>query len=317
MALYQKKRTTVPPPAILIVLCLVSIILLTVWAREGAAGPLHTVRSATGVVITPLQQVGSFVSVPFTTFGTLVQNAATGEDEVALLRQQNDELRATVMQLEEYRQQNERLSDLLELSDAYRVQTTGARVISTGTDSWNRILTIDKGSGSGIAPGMPVMSANGLLGQIEGVSAFSSTVRLLTDEKSGVSVFIQSNRTEGIVTGSIEGLLYMQYVPLDAEVVVGDVVITSGAGGIYPKGIAIGEVASVTSRPTDTYQTIIVRPVTRVRAYEEVLVLTGNEEEVGVTAQDEATVEEEGTDTGEVAPDSQPTTSTDAGSEGR
>jgi rod shape-determining protein MreC len=131
-----------------------------------------------------------------------------------------------------------------------------------------------------MAVGMPVMNANGLLGQVESVSLESSVVRLITDQNSGVAVMLQSSRTEGILTGSVEGLLYLQYIPLDIPVNVGDVVITSGAGGVYPKGIAIGEVSSVTSKPTDSYQTITIQPVSNVSTYEEVLVITSRTAEV-------------------------------------
>jgi rod shape-determining protein MreC len=95
-----------------------------------------------------------------------------------------------------------------------------------------------------------------------------------------VAVFLQANRSEGVVTGSIDGVLYLSYMPLSINVVPGDVVITSGAGGVYPKGIVIGEITSVTFTPTDVYQTIVVKPVARVSRYEEVLVLTGRQSEV-------------------------------------
>ncbi|MDR3052909.1 MAG: rod shape-determining protein MreC, partial [Coriobacteriales bacterium] len=225
-------------------------------------------------------QAGSFISIPFKAISNATNNITASSDDIDALRSQNEELREMVMQLEEYRQENDRLLKLLELSNGYSLEATGARVISRSSDSWNRVLTIDKGSAAGLLIGMPVMSANGLIGQIETVSAFSSVVRLITDEQSGVAVFLQANRVEGIVTGSVEGLLYLKYIPLDVEVVPGDVVITSGAGGVYPKGITIGEVVSADYVAADVYQTIVIKPITRVATYEEVLVLTGNQKEV-------------------------------------
>jgi rod shape-determining protein MreC len=136
------------------------------------------------------------------------------------------------------------------------------------------VIIIDKGANDGIAIGMPVMSANGLLGQVESVGAFTSSVRLITDPSSGVSVFLQASRAEGILGGSPERLLYLNYMPIDSKVEPGDVVITSGAGGVFPKGIVIGEVVSSTHNLADVYLTVVVRPVSRVDSFEEVVVLT-------------------------------------------
>jgi rod shape-determining protein MreC len=227
-----------------------------------------------------LQYAGSFISQPFKALGNLANNLTASEEDLTSLRDENEELRARIMQMEEYRLENDRLSSLLALSNAYSLEATGARVISRSTDSWNQVLTIDKGSVDGVQLGMPVMSANGLIGQIENVSPFSSVVRLISDEHSGVAVFLQVSRTEGVVTGSVEGLLYLRYIPLNVLVIPGDVVITSGAAGVYPKGIAIGEVVSVTHAAADVYQSIIIKPITRVSTYEEVLILTGGQAEV-------------------------------------
>ncbi len=127
---------------------------------------------------------------------------------------------------------------------------------------------------------MPVLSASGLLGQVETVGASSSVIRLLTDEQSGVSVFIQSSRIEGVLSGSVEGLLYLRYISVDQQVTAGDAVVTSGLGGSYPKGIVVGEVARVTKNDNDLYYTIVVQPITTASMNEEVLVLTGDETSV-------------------------------------
>ncbi|NLG10292.1 MAG: rod shape-determining protein MreC [Coriobacteriaceae bacterium] len=282
MALSPKKPKKLSGGFLLILFIVLSIVLMTVWIREGASGPLHSVRSGFATITMPFQYAGAMLSRPFQAVGNLTANLGADQEDISTLTAENEELRALVMQLEEYRQENERLSKMLELADTYSLDSTGARVISRSADTWNRILTIDKGSSSGLRVGMPVLSANGLLGQIESVSQFSSTVRLITDSQSGVAAFLQSSRTEGIVSGSAEGLVYLSYIPLTATVQPGDVVVTSGAGGVYPKGIAIGEVASVDFSPTDVYQTIIIKPITRVSTYEEVLVLVGNQSEVKI-----------------------------------
>ena len=254
---------------------------MTVYSREGDAGPLHKAKAAVEVVTMPLKTIGSIVSSPFRALGNYLDNSAVDAATVQELRDQVNELRSQLTLMEEYRQENERLLALLDLKDAYNLDAVGARVISASPDSWHRIITINKGSAAGIEIGMPVLNANGLIGQVESVSLFSSTVRLITDADSGVSVYLQNNRAEGILSGSIDGVLYLEYITLDIPVNIGDTVITSGTGGVFPKGIQIGVVSSVEYSKTDVYQTITVKPFARVVSYEEVLVIVGNESQVG------------------------------------
>jgi rod shape-determining protein MreC len=216
-----------------------------------------------------------------------VDGLTTEATIVAELRQQNEELQSQAIRIEEYRKENERLTNLLKLKEAYGLDAVGARVISTSPDSWNRVITINKGSVAGLSVGMPVLSANGLIGQIESVSPYSSVVRLITDEVSGVAAYLQTNRAEGIVAGSVDGVLYFEFIPLSIAVQPGDTLITSGAGGVFPKGIPIGEVLTVGHAPSDIYQTITVKPITRVLAWEEVLVLIGSEAEIQPTTSEQ------------------------------
>ncbi|MDR1713936.1 MAG: rod shape-determining protein MreC, partial [Coriobacteriales bacterium] len=202
MALSTNKPRRVPESLTLIVLCLLSIAILTVWVREGDSGLLHQARAAFGVITAPFQSAGFLSTTPIRAIGEASENGRADEATLLELRAENEELRSEVIRLEEYRQESERLTSLLELRDVYNLETVGARIISWSADSWNRVITINKGSVAGLTVGMPVMSANGLIGQIESVSPNSSTVRLITDERSGVAVFLQESRAEGILSGS-------------------------------------------------------------------------------------------------------------------
>jgi rod shape-determining protein MreC len=299
MALTPNKPKKLSGGILLMILCLLSVAMMTVWAREGTTGPLHRVKSAVETVFMPLETAGSFITTPFGALGSFFKNITTDAATVEEMRRQNEELQSRVIRMEEYRQENERLSQLLELKDAYNLESVGARVISTSADSWNRVITINKGSVAGLTVGMPVMSANGLIGQIESTSPYSSVVRLITDEESGVSAFLQSSRAEGVLSGSVDGILHLDFITLDVAVEVGDTVITSGTGGVYPKGIPIGEVLSVKNAPSDTYRTIVVKPITKVSAYEEVLVITGREAEIIISPSEQTQSQGEGDGAGQ------------------
>jgi len=272
-----------------VVLCAISMGLITLWSYEGgasanASGTLHSLRGAVSTIVMPFDRASSFVGQSTDALGTLASDTTASTETLGELLAQNEELAALVMRLEEYRLENERLSALLELADVYSLEATGARILRTSIDSYNQTIIIDKGTLDGLAVGMPVMSPNGLIGQIESVGLVTSQVRLLTDPNSGVAVIIQGSRIEGVLDGSHSRLLYLNYISLDVAVKPGDAIITSGAGGIYPKGIVIGEVTSVNYAPSDVYQTIVVRPTARVKHYEEVLVLTGRPSEVSYSS---------------------------------
>ncbi|MDR1088736.1 MAG: rod shape-determining protein MreC [Coriobacteriales bacterium] len=294
MALPKQTPKRITGGVLAIVLSFVSLSLITLWSYEGGTGAeangfLHSARSALATVVMPFDRASSLLGEPVDALGTALGDATASETSLSELQARNDELSGMVMRLEEYRLENERLTELLELSDAYSLESTAAHILKKPIDSWNQTITIDKGTQDGLAVGMPVMSPNGLIGQIESVGSFTSQVRLLTDPNSGVAVFLQANRSEGVLTGSIERLLYLNYLSLDVDVVPGDVVVTSGAGGVYPKGIVIGEITSVSSSPSDVYQTVVVKPTARVKYYEEVLVLIGRQSEVTPSAAATAT----------------------------
>ena len=180
-------------------------------------------------------------------------------------------------ELEEYRQQNQRLLTLTQLADTYALTTVSATVVDT-TSGWDRTATINKGSNDGIAVGMGVMSSCGLYGQVESVTSTTATVRLINDAHSSVSAMVQGSRARGIVKGAYDGTMTMEYVPVGSTVAEGDMVISSGEGGTYPHGILVGTVRNVEVDSSKLYYRISVEPIFNLQSCEEVLVLTGNED---------------------------------------
>lgn len=261
-----------------VVLIVISVVLVTVSVRMGNTGAFGAVRSGLHAVSGAMQQVTSVVSTPFKAIGSSSADTNLSDDEIAALQEENEQLRILVAQLEEYRQQDQRLTALQGFSDAYGLETVSARVLST-TSGWDQTATINVGSDDGIRAGMGVMSSCGLYGQVETVAANTAVVRLISDADSSVSAMIQGTRATGIVNGSYDGSLTMEYVSVESTVGEGDIVISSGAGGTYPKGIVIGRVHSVETDSSKLYYSIQVEPISSIRNCEEVLVLTGNEDE--------------------------------------
>lgn len=268
-------RKSISATLVLIIAVVLSLGLLTMWAREGDSGILHSMRGAVATVASPFQKAGSVVSTPFRAIGNGITNSAAPTEDLLALQQENAELRAQLLQYEEYKVENDRLTELLKISTQYDDEAVVACVISHSTDSWNRTIVIDKGSKDGMAIGMPVMTGSGLIGQIESVTSHTAVVRLIADESSGVSVILQGSRAEGILSGGVDGLLYLDYIPIATEIELGEGVITSGNGGVYPKGITVGIVSRIESSPTDTYHTLVIQPLANEDIRDEVIVLTG------------------------------------------
>ncbi|QOY59891.1 rod shape-determining protein MreC [Thermophilibacter immobilis] len=264
----------------------ISLALFTLSVRMGASGPLEGVRGAFSLVTTPVRYLGATVAAPFQGIGNVVTNLTADQATLSELQDQNAQLQARNVELEEAEQEAERLRGLLDLSDANNLQSTAARIISGSTDSWSTTVTIDKGTSSGLSAGMPVTSESGVIGQIVTCGATTSTVRLLTDENSAISAMTQSSRAQGMLCGSASGQVNLTLVRTSQSVSVGDVVVTSGLGGVFPKGLPIGKVTSVENSPGSLYLSVVVEPLAQSGSYEEVLVITSLTEEQKATADD-------------------------------
>ncbi|OUO62424.1 rod shape-determining protein MreC [Collinsella sp. An271] len=270
----------------MIVFCVLSVLLLTFYIREGETGPIHAVRSGVVTATSPVRYVGSVVASPFNALGNIFSNLTASQETLSDLKQQNAELTGQVAQLAEAKETAERLEGLLGLQSTYNLQSTAARIIGGSSDAWSQTVTIDKGSLDGFEIGMPVCNAYGVIGQITEVALSSSTVLLINDETSGVSAMVQSSRAQGMLRGQADGSLRLEYVSTDYDVQVGDIVITSGLGGVFPKGLPLGTVSSVERRDNDVYYDIVVRTSASTENNEEVLVITALSDDQRATDED-------------------------------
>ena len=268
---------------LLIGLIVASVVMMTVYGREGETGPLHTLQSAVSGAVSPLRIVGGSIESATSTVGDTVDNITADQSTLSGLREYNEQLVQQYSQMEEYKQEAQRLQKLLDLKDTYQIEGTGARVIGRSSEAWSQTVIINKGSDDGVSTGQTVMGTSGVVGQIVSTSSHTATVRLLTDPQSGAAAMVQSSRAEGILRGSLVGLLYLEDLDADAEVNVGDVVVTSGLGGSYARGLIIGTVVKVDAQQGDTSRRAVVSPNDAISTLEDVLVVSS----VGASADDD------------------------------
>jgi rod shape-determining protein MreC len=133
-------------------------------------------------------------------------------------------------------------------------------------------VTIDKGSRDGLSPDMAVIAPAGIVGRVVVPSARNAKVQLLVDRNAAAGALIERSRAQGVVVGTGESWLHLEYVSEVAEVAVGDVVVTSGIDGIFPKGFVIGKVTAV-EKSGSAYRLITVEPAVDFTSLEEVLVV--------------------------------------------
>ncbi|MGE5126548.1 MAG: rod shape-determining protein MreC [Betaproteobacteria bacterium] len=175
-------------------------------------------------------------------------------------------------------QEADRLRELLELRRGLPLDTLAAQVVGKDSVPWFRTLTLDRGEKDGVALNAPVLSATGVVGRVFAVGSHAARVQILLDRDAGAGVIVERSRVSGVVTGQVTGAgtgaddLLLKYVPARADVVVGDVVVTSGLDRIYPKGLVVGRVRFV-GGGAGLFRDIRVEPSARFDRLEEVLVV--------------------------------------------
>ena len=226
------------------------------------------------------------------TFGTFaeIQRAATSAigtirdnwvNYVALqdVRVENarlkDEIASLQIDLQQERtlaQQSKTLQSLLDLKSAVQLSTTAAAVIAGGASPEFRSMTIDKGTGDGLASDMAVLAPEGVVGRVILPTNRASKVQLLIDRDAAAGAVVERSRAQGVVVGTGTDRFRLDHVPGAADIQVGDRVVTSGIEGIYPKGFLIGQIESV-DRQSGEFADVVVRPAVEFSALETVLVV--------------------------------------------
>jgi rod shape-determining protein MreC len=169
-------------------------------------------------------------------------------------------------------QRTQDLRQLLELRDRAELETAAAEIIAAGATPEFRTVTIDKGSTDGLRADMAVISPAGVVGRVILSSPRAAKVQLLVDRNAAAGAVLERSRAQGVVVGVGADGLRMDYVPGTADVKPGDLVVTSGIDGIYPKGFVIGTVETV-ERGAGTYHEVRIRPAVDFSRIEEVLVV--------------------------------------------
>lgn len=254
-----------------LLLIIVSLILITINVK-GKRQPI-IIEMVISTVITPFQKMVSH------SFNAL-DSTWNRYFHLVGIKEENNRLLAELTKMEvlknemaEMKMENTRLLNLLETKSRTGIKMMMAKIIGYDSTNWNQMVSIDKGSNDGVKRAMPVVCHGGLVGKIESVSPNSSKVLLITDIRNAVDAVVQESRAKGVVFGTNRGICGMKYVSLDEKIEKGFHVISSGMGGIYPKGLLLGFVEKVEKKKVGLFHEVSVKPSADLAHLEEVLII--------------------------------------------
>jgi len=258
-----------------------SFLLMTLQVRHETAVVTFT-RQALLFVVSPFIKVTAASIQGVTDIWRDYVDLRALREENKRLQLETTTLKRRLDQLQEQALETQRLERLLAMRQASQAEFLTARVVGKDATNWFKTILLDRGSLEGVRRNQPVLAPDGLVGKVVEVTPTSARVQLLTDPVNAVGGLIQRTRVTGIVSGNLGAGGRVRYLPLLADVVVGDEVVTSGMGGVFPKGILIGRITAVERRSGALFQEAALQPAVDLSRLEEVLILTALEAREGI-----------------------------------
>jgi rod shape-determining protein MreC len=272
VAVYRRSRRH---RFVLVLLALTSVTVLTLDYRGGGTGALESVRSTARDAFAPIQSAADRAVSPVAGFFDTVIHYGDLKSQNAALRRQLDAARADAIRGVDADRERQGLLALQGLDYAGGLASVPARVVSSTPTNFQLTITLDHGTDSKLAVGMPVVTNAGLVGRVTEVSKMRSTVLLITDPSSNIGVRLANSGKTGVVKGSGAGdPLPMDLIDVDVPVAPEEPVVTSGLEkGLFPPQIPVGRVRSAKAPPGALQQDILVDPSVDLGSLEFVRVL--------------------------------------------
>ncbi len=234
---------------------------------------LELLRKGISVVTDPVQQLAQSPIRALSAASRRFTEAQAIQTENVRLHQQVLEASPTQLRLDSLQQENERLRKLLSLQEREDSKGQVASILYTPRDPYSRRVVVDKGITNGIAAGQPVIDDLGIVGQVTRTYPLSAEITLITDKEQAVPIHVLRNGLRSIVSGLGNGLLELKFLPVNADVQEGDVLVTSGLDGVYLAGFPVAKVIKIDKDTESSFARIICAPLAKVENFGEVLIL--------------------------------------------
>ncbi|WP_346355912.1 rod shape-determining protein MreC [Azotosporobacter soli] len=275
---------------------LLLLLFLVLFLANGAAEGRIGFSISEGVITTllaPIEYLTGKAGVATRHASTTIGDLWGTYEENQALKAERDKLRQEVLERSEVEAENIRLRSMLEYKrSAPQFDMVIAAIIARDPGTWTQSIIINKGSADGIAKDMPVVTAQGLVGNVVSVHNSTARIQLMLDPRSAVGAIVQ--RPESRVAAIVEGngndpfQPKMVNIPRDADIIKGDRIVTSGYGGIYPKGLLVGEVKDVVNNEGGLLKLAVIHPAVNFNQLEEVSVIIKSREPLPVLPGQEA-----------------------------
>lgn len=250
----------------------VCLVLLTLQMRGHVAGA----SDALALVTTPVQSVLARVNRVTVGLWSTYRDWKNVRAENRRLREESQALRVAALRVTETVEENRRLRRLLALKESMPLATLSGEIIAREWGGWVRSLTVNRGRADRVARLTAVIGPDGLIGRVVDVRPGASIVQVLTDPTSTVGAHAVRTRTQGIVEGEPRGTVRFKYMARDGSgIQVGDLVVTSGAGGLFPRGIPVGRVRAIDDRGSALFHYAQLTPAVDFARIDEVLLIVG------------------------------------------
>ncbi|MES2757801.1 MAG: rod shape-determining protein MreC [Pseudomonadota bacterium] len=249
----------------------ISIALLMMDARVGL---LATVRQAAGTVLYPLQMAALMPRDALASMGNYFSTVSTLQKEVDELKSQQVGAARALQEAQHQVAENANLRRLMGAREHLPVKSMMSEILYDARDPSTRKVVLDRGLRQGVQLGLPVIDSAGVVGQVTRVFPFTSEVTLLTDKEQAIPVQVLRNGLRSVAYGRGQsGLLDLRFMAPNADIVVGDVLITSGMDGVYPPGLAVAKVVQVESSAAGAFGRVVCQPLAGIDRNRQLLIL--------------------------------------------
>ena len=264
----SRSRSATKRRVVVGILVVLSLALLSVYFRESDGGALHTAQGTGATVLRPFQVGAERVARPFRDLYGWFDGLLNAKDENERLRAQNEQLRQAAIENQSAVQEVQSLKEALDFKDLPGLagfRQVNTRVLSEPTPQFAKSVVVAAGSDDGIREHAPVLAAGTLVGEVTDVAPGTSRVTLVTDESSAVSAYVIQSNATGLIESGEGGSLVLNNVGKEKDVRVGYIVATAGSRAgelpsLFPRGIPIGTVTSVSQTDTEPFKLVQLEP---------------------------------------------------------
>lgn len=253
-------------------------VMLGILIYSAGAGGSSVFASTLGQVFTPMQKVSTVISN--NAAASVNRSAEDLEQENRELKKEVDALRAKLIDYYQVKQENEQYRTFLELKNENKDFTfVAGSVVGRDPNDLFYSFTVDKGSLAGVTVNSPVITESGVVGWVSSVSSTFCEVTTMLSAETSIAALDQGNRESGVISSNIklaeQGLVKLNYLAADTKVKEGDLIVTSGLGGLYPKNLPVGKVKSIGPEEYNVSYMAVVEPFVNVKTVRDVFIITG------------------------------------------